>query len=117
MTGIYYPGSFVAILKIMFFFFFFASLHPVTSKIRRRWKRGGGGSNKQGTKNGAHFVKWSYWQRHKRFLQGRLREMSEPLRIYFSNSSLNLMCFAHQSHSNGTPHFPGIIKYSLNAAR
>lgn len=62
-------------------------------------------------------VKQSYWQRHKRFLQTRLREMSKPLRICFSNSSVSLTCFAHQCHGNGTPHFPGIIKYSLNVAR
>lgn len=46
-----------------------------------------------------------------------LREMSKSLRVCFSNSSLSFMWFAHQCHSNGTRHFPGIIKYSCNAAR
>lgn len=43
--------------------------------------------------------------------------MSKPLRVCFLNSSLSFMWFAHQCHSNGMPHFPGIIKYSHNVAR
>lgn len=43
--------------------------------------------------------------------------MSKPLRVCFSNSSLSFMWFGHQCQSNGTWHFPGIIKYSHNVAR
>lgn len=43
--------------------------------------------------------------------------MSKPLRVCFSNSFFSSMWFAHQCHSNGTWHFPGIIEYSHNVAR